>query len=93
MLQTFFTRKALIGKLDTQIALQGNFNVISRALQRHLSTRKLEGHLGTRVLRHSGTWTLEALYLADSNLTECYSCKGIFLYIFPYPERYCTSKI
>ena len=38
---------------------------------RYLGTRGFEGNLGTQALRHSGTWTLEALealYLKDSLL-------------------------
>ena len=29
--------------------------------------------------------------LQPKNLTEYYLCKGIFLYVFLYPERYYTS--
>ena len=32
---------------------------------RHLGTRALERHLGTQEFRYSGTWAIEALYLAD----------------------------
>ena len=31
--------------------------------------------------------------LKSENLTEHYLCKGIFLYLFVYPERYYTSKV
>ena len=31
------------------------------------------------------------LNLQPENLTGYYLCKGIFLYVFLYPERYCTS--
>ena len=30
--------------------------------------------------------------LRSENLTEYCLCKGIFLYVFLYPERYYTSK-
>ena len=65
MLQIFFTRRALKGKLDTQRALKGNSG-----------TRRAQGHSGTPALWHSGTqctWTLEALetlYLADSFIND-----------------------
>ena len=40
--------------------------------------------------------TLEYLKIQESlrseNLTEYYLCKGIFLYVFLYPERYYASK-
>ena len=31
------------------------------------------------------------LNLQPENLAGYYLCKGIFLYVFLYPERYCTS--
>ena len=39
--------------------------------------------------------TLKCLKIQESlrseNLTEYYLCKGIFLYVFIYPERYYTT--
>ena len=53
--------------MDTQRALQGHSRVTTKVLERYLSTWELEEHLGTHIMKHSGTWSLEALYLADSS--------------------------
>ena len=54
-LQTFFTRRALKGHLDTQEALEGDSKSTLRALNTQ-GTRALEGHLGIRALiRNLGT--------------------------------------
>ena len=57
MLRTFFTRRALKGKLGTQRALQGHSK----------STRRVTEHSGTLALEgHSSIPEIEALYLVDS---------------------------
>ena len=64
MLQTFFTQRALKGKLGTRNwALEGHFKVLPRAHKGHLDTRALERHLGTRALEgHLGTRELKAFW-------------------------------
>ena len=53
MLRTFFTRRALKGKLDTQRALQGH-SKSTRRVTEHSGTPALEGHLGTEELKKLG---------------------------------------
>ena len=60
MLQTFFTQRALKGKLGTPRAIQGHCKGTRRTLERHLGTRAL-GHS-----RHLGTWALEDFSYSDT---------------------------
>ena len=67
MLQTFFIRRALEGKLGTRAL--GNLRDLGTWALRHSGTR--------RALKHSGTWALQLLYLADSivNTSDYYNEK------------------
>ena len=52
-----------------------------------LGTWEFEGHLGTRSLRHSGTWAreaLEALYLANSPINLDFKIFSVFSLIVPW---------
>ena len=58
MLQTFFTQRALKGKLGTLRAIQGHCKGTRRALERHLGTRALKDFSYSdtqKALRHWGT--------------------------------------
>ena len=73
MLQTFFTRRALKGRLSNRRALQGYLGTQGTGALEvlgHSGSRGTGHSKGTWGLSHLDTWALEAFYLADS-FFEC----------------------